>query len=549
MTKPADKILHNGFIYTMEPDLPVVEAVAIKGGVITALGPSAELTKNADESTLLVDLKGRMVMPGLIDGHVHSTTGAIADLFSCKFAFTATPEDIAGAVQAYIQMYPDTIWVKGGRWASAFFEQNDIPSPRAWLDQYSGNKALYLRDESGHNAWVNSKALDLVGITKDTPNPEGGEILRDPDTGEPTGILTEGALKLVNTQFPDWTADEYEAGVSEMVRVANGYGITGLKEPDANEPILKALRNVDQNGNLSLHVAAAITTPFGHREVPLDYNELETLRDTYASDHVGTEFVKIYQDGVPTGARTAAMLAPYLPHPDFEVNFTGHIHVDEDTLAHDIAELEARGFTVKLHTCGDRAVRVVLNAIERAHNASGRSDLRHELSHAGFVDPSDIPRFKQLNAVADLSPYMWNPSPIITAIIDAVGDRGKHYWPIRDLLDADAPVLAGSDWPSAVPSMDPWLGIQTMVTRRDPTGETPGALWAEQAVSLEETLRIFTIDGAKALRRDHVTGSLKIGKSADLIVLDRNLFDIPPEDVVNTTIDFTLFAGEIVHQA
>lgn len=548
MPSPADTVLTNGFVYTAEDHPTDVEAVAIQDGRILALGASAEIQKLADETTRIIDLNGRMVMPGLIDGHVHSTTGAIADLFSCKFEFAATAEDVARALKAHIQKYPDTLWVKGGRWASAFFDVHDIPSPRAWLDRHSGDKAVYLRDESGHNAWVNSRALDLVGITKDTENPEGGEILRDPETGEPNGLLTEGALKLVNTQFPDWSAAEYEAGVLDMVRIANGYGITGLKEPDANEPILKALRDVDQAGNLSLHVAASITTPFGHREIPLEYGQLEHLRDAYASEHVGTEFVKIYQDGVPTGARTAAMLAPYQPHPDFADDFTGHLHVDEDTLAGDIAELEARGFTVKLHTCGDRAVRVVLNAIERAHGVSGRSDLRHELSHAGFVDPADIPRFQQLNAVADLSPYMWHPSPINQSIVDAVGPRGEQYWPIRDLLDAGAPMLAGSDWPSAVPTMDPWLGIQTMVTRRDPSGETPGAVWPEQAISLEETLKIFTTDGARALRKETETGSLNVGKSADMIVLDQNLFAIEPSAIAKTKVEMTFFSGEIVYQ-
>jgi len=543
----AETILLNGFVHTVDPDQPSVEAIAITNGKILALGSSDEIGEMAGADTHVIDLAGRMVMPGLIDGHVHSTTGAIAKLFSCKFAFSATPDDIARALKAHVRQNSDTLWVLGGRWGSSFFDTYDIPSPRHWLDQYSGDKAVYFRDDSGHNAWVNSKALEIVGITKDTPSPEGGEILRDPQTGEPNGLLLEQALTLVNTVFPDWTPDQYEAGVLEMVNMANRYGITGLKEPDANDPILNALREVDRDGKLSLHVAASITTPFGHREQPLDYDHLEKTRDAFASDHVGTAFVKIYQDGVPTGARTAAMLAPYQPHPDFDADERGTLHVDEDTLANDLAELETRGFTVKLHTCGDRAVQVVLNAIERAHAASGRSDLRHELAHAGFVDPADIARFEQLNAVADLSPYMWFPSPIIQSIIDAVGARGENYWPIRDLLDAGAPVLAGSDWPAAVESLDPWVGIEAMVTRRDPYGKTPGALWHEQAISLDETLRIFTLEGAKALRKEKQTGSLKIGKSADMIVLNQNLFAIPSDKISDTTVDLTLFEGKIVY--
>ncbi|MBM4258489.1 MAG: amidohydrolase family protein [Deltaproteobacteria bacterium] len=252
---------------------------------------------------------------------------------------------------------------------------------------------------------------------------------------------------------------------------------------------------------------------------------------------------------MPTGARTAAMLAPYVPHPSFPDGYTGVLHVDEYTLTTDIAQLEKRGFTVKLHTAGDRSVRVALNAIERAHKISGRADLRHELAHAGFIDPLDIPRFRALNVVADLSPYIWYPSPINAAIVNAVGERAHHYWPIRDLLEAGAPLLAGSDWPAAVASMDPWIGIEAMVTRQDPTRATPGSVWSEQAVSLEQVLPIFTVAGAYALRRDHVTGSLRVGKSADVIVLDRNLFTIDLHAIANTVVEMTLFAGRVVYQS
>lgn len=544
----ADTILFNGFLYTVEQDQPTVEAVAIRDGKIVAMGSSEEVRKLAGEKTHLIDLQGRMVMPGLIDGHCHPTKGAIGDLFSCKFEFGATAEDIAHILKAYVENNPDAEWIIGGRWASGFFEKNDISSPRTWLDSYSGDKAVYLRDITGHNGWTNTRALQLLGLGKDTTDPAGGKIIRDPETGEPNGLLIEEADVSARSRLPDWTAEQYQAGVLEMVRIANGYGITGMTEADASEPLLKAYQDVDRAGNLSLHLAASITTPYGARDTPLDYDHIEALRDQYASDRVDTRFVKIYEDGVPTGARTAAMLAPYMPHDDFPEDFTGLLHVDEETLTKDLTELEKRGFTVKIHTAGDRAVHVSLNAIEKAHAASGRSDLRHELAHAGLVAPADIPRFQQLNAVADLSPYIWFPSPIMQSVLDAIGERAKHYWPIRDLLEAGAPVLAGSDWPSAVRSMDPWIGIETIVTRRNPSAETPGALWPEQAISAEQALRIFTIENAKALRLEAETGSLKVGKSADMIVLGQNLFGINPDEIADTTVDMTLFAGKVVHQ-
>ncbi len=544
----ADTILLNGFVYTIEQSAPHAEALAISEGKLIAVGTSQEIRDHASSATEVIDLQGRMIMPGLVDGHCHPAKGAIANLFSCKFAFSATPAEIARAITERIERDPEIPCIMGGRWGSSFFEEHNIGSPRVWLDQISQGRAVYLRDDSGHNGWANSQALRLAGISRNSADPEGGKIIRDAQTGEPDGRLLEEADSYVRNRLPDWTPAQYRAGVLEMVRIANAYGITGVTDADASEPLLNAYRSVDLAGALTVYVAASITTPYGHRDTPLDYASIEVLRDKYASPHVDTRFAKIYEDGVPTSARTAAMLAPYLPHAEFAAGFSGMLHVDESTLTGDIAELERRGFTVKLHTAGDRSVRVALNAIEKAHAISGRSDLRHELAHAGFIAPSDIPRFKRLNVVADLSPYLWHPSPINCSIVSALGERGEHYWPIRDLLEAGAPLLTGSDWPAAVPSMDPWIGLEAMVTRRDPARETPGVLWAEQAINLEQALRIFTLDGARALRREAETGSLKVGKSADFIVLGQNLFRIAPEEIAATVVETTFFAGKRVFQ-
>jgi predicted amidohydrolase YtcJ len=192
-------------------------------------------------------------------------------------------------------------------------------------------------------------------------------------------------------------------------------------------------------------------------------------------------------------------------------------------------------------------VRVALDAIEQARNANGDFDKRHELSHAGYVHADDLPRFAELNAVADFSPVIWHPSPIIDAVISAVGERGKQYWPVRDLLDAGAPVLAGSDWPSAVPDANPWVGIEAFVTRADPRGDAPETLWPEQAITLEEAISIYTIYGARAMRLEDRIGSIEVGKLANLIVLERNVFEIPISDVGETVVDKTFFRGELVH--
>lgn len=543
-----DLILTNGAIYTVDPAKPWVEAVAIENGRYSALGSNAEIARLAGKNTRVIDLGGRMAMPGLTDAHAHPVQGAVGLLYMCNFPFTATPDDIAATIAKCVAANPRAEWIIGGQWDSGFFDRFKIDSPRAFLDKVSGGKAIYLSDDSGHNGWVNSRALELAGITAQTPDPASGTIVRLAD-GSPSGVLLEAANPLVEKVIPPRPPEQLDAAVREAARLANGYGITAFKDAMVSEPVLAAFQRVDNKGQLTVHAATALLTPYEHRTAPLDVATFAKLRDTYAAPHVHTNFVKVFMDGVPTASRTAAMLSPYVHAEGFPDHYTGMLHVDPAVLKQDMVALDKAGFTVKIHTAGDRSVRVALDAIEAARTANGPSDRRHELAHAGYVDDADLPRFKSLNAVADLSPYIFAPSPIIDSVIGAVGKRGEHYWPVRDLLSSGAPVLAGSDWPSAVPSINPWPGIEQLVTRADPDGQRPGTtLWGEQAITLTETLRIFTHDNARALRLDDRTGTIARGKSADLIVLDRHLFKISPADISETQVVLTLFEGKPVHQ-
>ena len=204
---------------------------------------------------------------------------------------------------------------------------------------------------------------------------------------------------------------------------------------------------------------------------------------------------------------------------------------------------------MKIHTAGDRSVRIGLDAIEATRGALGNMDKRHELAHAGYIDPMDLPRFSELNAVADLCPVIWHPSPIMDAVFAAVGEeRGERYWPVRDLIDSGAPILAGSDWPSAVPDANPWTGIEAFVSRRHPRDLAEGALWPEQAITLEEAVEIYTLRGARAMQMADKIGSIEVGKLADLIVLDQNIFEVPIEKVADTRVLQTWFEGRLVNE-
>ena len=521
----ADLLVLNGRIYTGTQET-WADAMAIQDGRIVFVGNTRDAEQHRGPSTRTLDLEGRMAMPGIIDAHIHPVWGMLSELFQCRFEFSATPEEVKQTVANCVAQQTDQTWIQGGQWDSGFFERFELKSPRSYLDEVSGDKAVFLKDDSGHNAWANSKALEIAGITKDTQDPPGGVIVRD-ENGEPNGVLLETAAKLFTSILPKSSSKQIDQATEAFAAYAHAYGITGVKPAAIRERHIAGFQRVDLAGQLNLHVATAIRTQEGSRDTPLNYGDLERIRDQYRSPNVNTAFIKLFLDGIPTTARTAGMLAPYAPEiPGGKTTDGGALLIGTNALATDLIELDKRGFTVKIHTAGDRSVRVALDAIEQTRKQNGNQTYRHELAHAGYVSDRDIPRFKALNAVPDFSPILWHPSPIIENVLLAVGKkRGEEYWPIKSLLETGTYVLAGSDWPSAVPDANPWVGIEAFVTRKDPRSNGEKALWAAEKISLDQALSIYTQHGAYALRLGDETGSLSVGKLGDFIVLNQNLFD------------------------
>ena len=547
----ADTLLVNGQVYTVNPAQPWAEAIAVRDGRILFVGSDEEAAAYRGEQTEVIDMEGKMAMPGLNDLHVHPVYGFTVQLFECVFPGTATPDVVRQTVTQCVADYPDAEWIIGGQWETDFFIKHDIPSPRRWLDEISGDKAVLLRDTSFHNRWANSKALELAGLTRDSPEIPGGEMVRDKKTGEPNGLLYESAAGPVLRIIPDWTEEQYLAAAREGVRAANRFGLTGIKEAWATPQGLKAYKTLDENGEVSVHLVTSMSVlPMLDEEKNLNAEILEQMRTAHRGRNVNTDAVKISMDGVPSASRTAAMLADYMPAYEGAPTHNGKQHYTQEELSRLIVQLDKLGMTAKVHTAGDRSVRVTLNAIEVARQANGDSGLRHELAHAGYVDEADIPRFAELDAVAEISPYIWFPSVKVDSIIRAVGEeRGQRYWPVRDLLEAGAQVVAGSDWPAgALSSMNPWVGLEAMVSRTNPWGLRQDRLWEEQAITLEQALEIYTRSGAKALLLEQDSGSLEAGKLADIIVLEHNLFEIPVEKISDTQVSLTMFEGRIVHR-
>lgn len=538
-----ETVYTNGFVYTVNPEQPTAEALAVRDGVIIAVGGNEEVQAQVSDRARVVDLEGRMLMPGIHDMHAHPMEAGEKYNFQCAFPFTFTVDQIVAKLTECAAETPPGEWIRGGQWAMELMETDTVPH-KDILDAITREHPIYLGDSTVHAAWLNSRGLAEMGIDADTPDPQGGVIIREPGSMEPTGILVDNAAYNIISKLPAYSEEQYKDALEWSMRAMNKVGVTTVKDALTDGRSLKAYKGLDESGRLTMKVSASIAW----RMLWTDYEKNVRERADYATENVGTEFIKIMLDGIPP-TRTSAMLDPYLPDEKHGDNFTGKLIHSPERLTEDMIYLDGQGLTVKVHATGDRAVRVTLDAVEAARKANGDSGLRHEISHAELIHPDDIPRFNQLNVIAEFSPILWYPSPLVEVMTQVIGEeRANRFWPARALLEAGAHVIYGSDWPSVVPDPNPWPGVEALVTRRDPYGNFPGALWAEQAVDLETALQIFTINGAVAGKHADRTGSIEVGKSADFIVLDRNLFEIPPEDISDTQVLLTVVSGREVYR-
>ncbi|MBR0796838.1 amidohydrolase [Bradyrhizobium jicamae] len=549
-----ERIFHNGDVFTADAAAGRAQAIAVAGGKFVAVGGDLDVKGLAGPGTELVDLRGRMLLPGIVDVHNHHLRGGQSDLYELKLLPTMSLDAVIEAVRARCAATNPGEWVFGGIWGSHLVEAIGRAGALAALDAVSAAHPVMLRDDSQHNRWVNSCALKLIGITADTPNPPDGEILRDAGTGAATGLLLERASGLaeqaVERSIPDLAARN-KASCRRAVEILNGFGVTAFQDATTVLPFLEALAALDRAGELN---GWCVTSLPGQRTLSgadLVGDALIARRETYRTRHVRPDFIKLFMDGVPT-TRTAAMLTPYRATRLQGCCFCGDPLISIPALVRWIAKAEQYGMRVKVHCTGDAAVRDTLDAVDVVRSFNGPDDGAgpvHQIAHAGFVDPADIPRFRALNVAADLSPIIWYPGPIQQAIRAAMPDeRADCYWPLRDLHEAGALLAAGSDWP-VVANPDPWLGIEGMITRRNPKGGYDGALWPEQALDLETVLRIYTINAARAMGLSALTGSIEAGKSADFIVVDRDLFATAPERLSQSKVLSTWFEGRCVHEA
>lgn len=550
---PADTIVVNARIYTDGTSAQVAEAFAIREGRFISVGGRHQVELLAGDNTQVIDAGGRAITPGLMDAHVHPFQGGEKALYMCNFPFSATPKELAATIKSCAEDPNAPEWIVGGQWNSNFFVDNDIASPRAFLDAVSNGHPVFLDDDSAHHGWANTRALELAGValSADTPDPEGGKFVRDAD-GVPNGVLLEFAAGVVSSSIPPYSFEQKVDAIAAVSKIANGFGVTAVGEARTPESTLAHYQAADKEGRLTMH-ALLYQQTFGHGKEPEPLEPVAAYDERvarYKSPNTYPKAIKFFLDGVPTASRSAMMLEDYTTDAKHPEPTRGMQMIPSDVLFDAVAAFDAAGYRIKIHTAGDGSVQLALNAIEYARDKNGNRDLPISLAHAGYIAEQDIPRFKTLNAVADFTPYLWYPRPIIDSVVQAVGEpRGSQYWPTKDLLAADAPINGGSDWPAAAADMNPWPAIEALVTRKHPTNGSDATFWVEQAITLDEAMTLWTTRPAAIMGMDAFAGSISVGKSADFVLLSSDLHRIPISEVSEIKPLQTWFKGQQVFDA
>ncbi len=535
----ADLALVNGRIYTVDGARPWAEAVAVRGGRFAAVGTRAEIAPLLGPATRVVDLGGRFAMPGLYDMHTHPDL-ALGPTYAGQLEVPGdpTPSDLAAAIRAYAAAHPGDGWIYGKQFVWYTFRRERIVPGREWLDGVLADRPVAIHDRSWGCLLVNSRALELAGIDAATPDPANGYIERDALTGEPTGILVDGAYALIYRAMPPLPAAALERAYGDALHYQASRGVVGVKYVHVCEHRLDALQALDRRGRLSARVEAAISWQDDIFPVRRRWELLAGARHHYRSRRLNANAVKFHFDG------TAEARSSYLASPwrDGEA-WRGHLNLTVEHLTDLIEHMDREGVRVIAHCTGDGASDVFLDAIAAARRRGGTRRVRHQCAHSTLLLDRNLARFAELGVIAEFSPVGWIPGPFAYARRDAYGEeRMRRAFNFKGVLDAGGVAVMGTDWP--VSALDPWQGFEGMVTRRNP-GRPDRPPFDGAPIPLEAAIRVMTLNGAWAMDLEQEAGSISVGKRADLIVLDRNLFEVEPVGGISgARVELTLVDGE-----
>jgi hypothetical protein len=530
----VDLVLVNGKVWTGDPARPRAEAVAVGGGKILAVGTTAEMRKLSSSGIKLVDLGGALLLPGFIDSHTHFLAGGFA-LKSIQLHDAKSRDEFVARVAAKARELGPGRWILDGNWDEEQFSPPELPR-RDWIDAVTPDNPVCLSRIDLHTVLANTAALKLAGITRHTPAPPGGEIVKDSVTGEPTGLLKDTAADLVMAKVPEPSFAEKLDAAQASLRHAAEKGVTSVNEM-ADAASFEVFQELARQGRLTTRI-----------NVYIPITEVETLARLKVKSPFGSPYLKIaglkgFVDG-SLGSATAYFFEPYTDAPGTSGLLHGQMF-PEGVMEKRILDADRAGLQVAIHAIGDRANGLILDIFERTAAANGPRDRRWRIEHAQHLRPEDIARFGKLGVIASVQPYhliddgRWAERKLGPA-------RVKTTYAFESLRRAGATLAFGSDW--TVAPLDPVLGIYAAVTRRTLDGENPDGWVAEEKVSVEAAVRAFTINGAWTQFAESVKGTVEPGKLADLVVLDRDIFTVPPADIAGTKVVMTVFDGKILYR-
>ena len=546
----ADVAFVNGSVYTVDAARRWARAIAVRGGRIAVVGSDDDVRPTIGPRTEVHDLRGRMLLPGFQDAHVHPPSGGL-EMLQCDMNDAYSIGEYERIAAEYASSHPEAEWILGGGWSMDAFP-NGTPD-KGPLDRVVPDRPAFLPNRDGHTAWVNSRALELAGVTAETPDPPDGRIERDAH-GQPTGALHEGAMSIVRKLIPPTSQADWEDGLLAAQRYLHSLGITAWQDAivGGGYETYEAYRAVAGRGDLTARVVAALwwDRHRGSEQIP----ELVDRRDRGDVGRFRARSVKVMQDGV-VETFTAAVIDPYLDAAGRPTDRYGMSFVEPEPLKGYVTELDALGFQVHFHALAERAVRECLDAVEAARAANGPNDARHHLAHIQIVHPDDVPRFRRLGAVANAQPlWAMNEGQMRRLTIPFLGEeRAGWQYPFASLHRAGATLAMGSDW--GVTSPNPLWEIHVAVNRTS----FPGYVYADEESAIHDpflpderldlptAIAAFTIGSAFVNHLDDVTGSIEPGKYADLVVLDRNPFEHPRDEIHEVRPLLTMVEGAAVH--
>jgi predicted amidohydrolase YtcJ len=533
--EPVDLIVANAAIYTLDPERPRAEAMAVRDGRIVALGTTERI--RARYAGAERDAAGATVLPGFHDAHVHPIDAGV-DLARCDLSAADNVDAILAAVADCDARDPGDDWLLGYGWSLGLFADGN--PHRSLLDGLAADRPILLSGADGHSSWANGQALARAGIDAGTADPPLGVIERDAQ-GAPSGTLREAAQGLLWSLVPEPTTQELEAALQRAVEILNSVGVTSLIEANADARDLAVYASLAAAGELDARVVASIGNDV------FDGLPADALEQLAAIDpsRLRAGAVKIFLDGVLEG-ETAALLEPYRDAPD---GHRGRLNLSPEALTRRVTELDAAGIQVHVHAIGDRAVETALEAFAAARRVNGARDNRHHIAHLQLVGPADYARFAALDVTANFQAVWAFPDDYIVNInLPQVGpERVERMYPIGSLARAGARLVAGSDWNVTTPN--PLVAIEVALTRQDPSGRRAAVLNADEAVDLDTMLRAYTTNGAWLMQQERTTGRLAPRMQADFVLLDRNLFEIPLAEIGETRVLATYVEGVAVFEA